>query len=154
MIADTINQKINEALKNKDDIRVSTLRLLSDALHNEWIAKQRDLTEEEEIAVVRRQVKMREEAIEALRQAQGKLTKRADIGDKIKKEQAELSILREFLPAQMNEGELAQIVEQAIKETGTAGPADFGRVMGQVMPKVAGRADGKTVAEIVREKLG
>lgn len=101
MITDTITQKIGEALKAHDEIRLSTLRMLSSALNYEFIAKQHKLSEEEELTVVRREVKKRKEAIEALRQAQGKLTTSgSDMTDRIKKEEAELKILEEYLPAQ------------------------------------------------------
>ncbi|MDO8503479.1 MAG: GatB/YqeY domain-containing protein [bacterium] len=145
MITDTLNEQIKEALKKGDNIRVSTLRLLSNALHNEWIAKQKDLTEEDENAVLRRQAKQREEAIEAY--DKGGRTEAAE------KERQELAILKEFLPAQMSQEELIKIVDQVILEVKPAGSQDFGRVMGAVMGKVAGKADGKAVAEAVRRKL-
>lgn len=145
MIGTTINEQIKEALKKGDSIRVSTLRLLSNALHNEWIAKQKELIEEDELAVLRRQAKQREEAIIAYEKGGRK--------ELAEKERQELAILKEFLPAQMPQEELSKIVEQVISEVGAAGPQDFGRVMGAVMGKVAGKADGNTVAEQVRKKL-
>ncbi|MBI4032994.1 MAG: GatB/YqeY domain-containing protein [Candidatus Blackburnbacteria bacterium] len=145
MIAATLNDQIKEALKKGDSIRVSTLRLLSNALHNEWIAKQKELTEEDELAVLRRQVKQREEAIEAYEKAGRK--------EQAESEKKEAEILKEFLPAQMSDEGLTKIVEHVISEVGAAGPQDFGRVMGMVMQKVSGRADGKRVEEKVKEKL-
>lgn len=155
MIKDELTTRINDALKAGDDIRVSTLRLLSNALHNEEIAKQKELSEEEELQIVRRQLKQRDEAIEALRQAQGKLTSASqeDLEARLKKEAQEAEILKEFLPAQMVTEELEKIVEQVISEVGASGPQDFGKVMGQVMARVKGQADGNKVAEVVKQKL-
>ena len=145
MIKDKLGEQVKVALKAGDDIRVSTLRLLSNALHNEEIAKQKELTEEEELNIVRRQLKQRDEAVEAYTKG-GRPEAAA-------KEKKEAEILKEFMPAQMDAGELAKIVEATIAEVGATGAQDFGRVMGQVMGKVAGKADGKTIAEIVKRKL-
>lgn len=153
MIADTLPERTKDALKKGDVVRVSTLRLLSNALHNEEIAKQRELTEEEELGVVRRQLKQREEAVEAY--------KKGGRPESAEKEKREAEILKEFLPAspslggpaQMPEEEVEKIVEQVVAEIGTSGPSDFGRVMGAVMARVKGQADGKIVAEAVRKKL-
>lgn len=152
MIINTLQTEIKEALKAGDDIRVSTLRLLSNALHNEEIAKQKELTEEEELQIVRRQLKQREEAIEAYTKGG-----RPTLAEKEKKE---AEILKGFLlaspaggPAQMGAEELEKIMEQTISETGASGMQDFGRVMGAVMGKVKGKVDGKAVGEMVKQKL-
>lgn len=145
MIKDRIAPDLREALKGGDAVRVSTLRLLSNAFHNEEIAKQRELTEEEELVIVWRELKRREEAIEAY--------KKGGRPESAEKERKEAEILKEFLPAQMSEEELGGIVEQVVREVGASGPADFGKVMGAVVKKAAGRADGKTVAEVVQQKL-
>lgn len=142
MIKDTITQKIHEAMKAGDSVLVSTLKLLSNAIHNEEIAKQRELTDDEEIQIVRRQIKQREEAIELYKKGG-----RQDLSDK---EQKELEILKEFLPDQMSREELEKIVEETMKEVGAA---EFGRIMQVVMGKVVGRADGKVVAEIVKGRI-
>src|SRR3990167_10613923 len=104
MISDTITQKIAEAMKKRDEIRLSTLRLLSSALNYEKIAKQHDLSGEEELAVVRREAKKRKDAIEAYEKAGA--TERAE------KEKKELVILEEYLPAQMSEEEREQIIQE------------------------------------------
>lgn len=124
---------------------MSTLRLLSNALHNEEIAKQKDLTEEDELQIIRRQLKQREEAIEAYEKGG-----RAEAAEKEKKE---AEILKEFLPAGLDSGELEKIMEQTISETGASGMQDFGRVMGVVMGKIKGQADGSKIAELVKQKL-
>jgi len=145
MIADTINQDIAKALKAKDEIRLSTLRLLSSALNYEFIAKQHVLTEEEELSVVRREAKKRKEAIEAY--------EKAGANDRAEKEKKELAVLEEFLPVQMPDEELIKIVDEAISALGAASMADMGKVMGAVVPKVAGRADGGRISKLVSEKL-
>lgn len=154
MIQENLVKQVQEAMKAGDELRVSTLRLLSNALHNEEIDKRRELTGEEELAVVRRQIKQREEAVEALRQAQSKLTSssEADLKVRIGQETKEAEILKEFLPPVMSEQEVTQVVDEVISQVGQQ--AGFGGIMGQVMGRVGGKADGKLVAEIVKSKLG
>lgn len=154
MITDTITQKIGEALKAHDEIRLSTLRLLSSALNYEFIAKQHKLSEEEELVVVRREAKKRKEAIEALRQAQGKHTSSGgDMSDRIKKEEAELKILQEYLPPEVSDDDIAKLVDEAMKETGASAISDMGKVIGLVKQKTKGAADGAVIANLVRQKL-
>lgn len=144
MMKKQIEKEIQEALRKGEKVRLSTLRLLLNALHNEEIALQRQLSEREELAVVRRQIKQRQESIEAY--------KKAGREDLASKEEGELEILKEFLPPQMEREELEQIVEEVINKT-EAGQENFGKIMGEVMRKVEGKADGSEVAEIVRRKL-
>ena len=145
MIAETLPQKIAQALKAKEEIRLSTLRLLSSALNYEFIAKQHKLNQEEEIVVVQREIKKRKDAIEAYEKARA--VERAE------KEKKEMAVLSEFLPEQLTDEELGKIVGEAVKETGASSFADIGKVMGIVMPKVAGKADGARVSTLVREQL-
>lgn len=145
MITDTISKQIAQAMKARDEIRLSTLRLLSSALNYEFIAKQHVLSEEEELSVVRREAKKRKEAIEAYEKA-GAL-------ERAEKEKKEMAILQEYLPAQISDAELVKIVDAAIEETGAATMADMGKVIGVVMSKVGGGADGGRVSKMVSEKL-
>ncbi|MBI2268644.1 MAG: GatB/YqeY domain-containing protein [Candidatus Blackburnbacteria bacterium] len=145
MIVENLTTQIQDALKSGDTLCVSTLRLLSSAIHNEEIAKQRGLTEDEELAIVRRQIKQREEATEAY--------KKGGREEAAQKEAKEEEILKEFLPAQMLDEEIGNIVNQVISETGASSPGDFGKVMGVVMGKIKGAASGDVVSRIVREKL-
>lgn len=155
MIAETITQKIAEALKVHDETRLSTLRMLSSAFNYEFIAKQHKLSEEEELAVVKKEAKQRKESIEAFKMAQGKQTTSGTNQDKrIKQEQAELAILSEYLPKQMEDGEVEKLVTEAISQTGTKVVNDMGKVIGMVMQKTAGKAEGSKVAELVKKKLG
>ena len=145
MITDTINKKIADALKAWDEIRLSTLRLLSSALNYEFIAKQHKLSEEEEIVVVRKEVKKRKEAIEAYT--------KANALDRAQKEEKELEVLQEFLPAEMNDEMLEKIVVETISETGASSISDMGKVIGLVMAKAKGKVEGSRVSFLVKEKL-
>mgnify|MGYP001565071846 FL=1 len=155
MIANTINAKIAEALKNKDEVRLSTLRLLSSALNYERIAKQHELSEEEERVVVKREAGKRRDAIEALRQAQGKSTTSdpETLKEKLVREEKELTILKSFLPDEMSDDDLGKLIEEAIAELKPIGMSDMGKVIGLVMGKAKGAADGKKVSEMVKSKL-
>jgi uncharacterized protein YqeY len=155
MITDTINQKIADALKKKDEVLLSTLRLLSSAFNYEKIALQHELTQEEEIAVVGREAKKRQDAIEAIRGALGGKSSSSDeeLKQKLKKEEKELLILKEFLPKEMSSDELSELIEKTIKEEGAESMCDMGKVIGVVLQKAKGHADGKKVSEIVRDYL-
>ncbi len=145
MILDTINKQIVEAMKAKDEIRLSTLKLLLSALHNAKIDKRGDLTEEEELEIVRREAKKRKDAIEAY--------KKAGATDRAEKEEKELAILQEFLPKELSDEEVSKLVDEAITTTSASSMQDMGKVIGAVVAKAKGRADGKKVAEMARRKL-
>ena len=149
MIADTITQKIGEAMKARDEIRLSTLRLLSSALNYEKIAKQHDLSEEEELAVVRREAKKRKDAIEVYKS----LSLSPSISERIKTEEKELAVLQEYLPPEMGDDELEKIIQESINQMKPQGMQDMGKVIGAVMAKAKGLADGTKVSEIVKSKL-
>jgi len=155
MIKESINKQIAEALKAKDQVRLSTLRMLSSALNYELIAKQHDLSEEEEIVVVRREAKKRQDAIESLRLAKGKKlnVQTESVEERLAREEKELEILREYLPAQMADSDLLKIVDEVIAESGAEGLSDMGKVIGMVMKKAESRADGSKVSELVKGKL-
>lgn len=163
MIADTLQKQILEAMKAGDRLRVETLKLLSSAFHYEEI-KKRDLTsadnksgtlsDEEELKIVRSQIKKRKDVIEILRQAQDdKSGTSGDIGEKIEKEEAEMRILQEFLPEEMGDEELEKLVDGVIEKTGAKEMKDMGRVIGMVMGKAEGKVDGGRVAGMVRSRL-
>jgi uncharacterized protein YqeY len=145
MILDTINKQIVEAMKAKDEIRLSTLKLLLSALHNAKIDKRGDLTEEEELEIVRSEAKKRKDAIEAY--------KKAGATDRAEKEEKERVILQEFLPKELPDEEVSKLVDEAITTTSASSMQDMGKVIGAVMAKAKGRADGKKVAEMARRKL-
>lgn len=131
-------------MKAHDELRVSTLRLLSSAFNYEKIEKQHDLTEAEEMVVIQKQAKQRRDSIEAY--------KKAGAPDRAAKEEAELKILQEFLPPEMDEATLSKLVEEAINLSGAKTTSDMGRVIGMVKAK-APNVDGGKIAQIVSSKL-
>lgn len=145
MIIPTLSQKIAEAMKAHDAVKLSTLKLLLSALNYEKIDKQHDLSEEEELVVVRREAKMRKDAIE--------IYEKAGASERAEKEKQELVILEEYLPTQMSDEELEKLVDEAIKELKPIGMQDMGRVIGQVVSKAGGNVEGGKVAELVKNKL-
>ncbi len=144
MIAQTLQAKIGEALKAGDRVRLETLKLLSSAFNYEKIAKQHELTDEEELAVIRKEAKQRRDSIEAYDKAA-----RADLSAS---EKAELAILQEFLPPEISEQELSKLVTDAITQSSATTMKDVGRVIGMVKSK-APSVDGSKIAQMVSSKL-
>ena len=144
-LAERIDGEVKEAMKAGDQERRDALRLILNSLQGAAKELQRPLTEEEELQVLRRERKRRIEAAEAFHGG-GRPEQAA-------KEEAELAILAEFMPEPLSEDELERIVDDAIAETGATSMRDMGRVMADVMPQIAGRADGSAVGQLVREKL-
>lgn len=140
-----IESELKDAMRARDALRVATLRLTLSSLRSAEKELRRPLKEDEELQVLQRERKRRAEAAEAFRAAG-----RAEQADR---EEAELRVLEELLPPPLEEEELERIVDDAIAETGATSLRDLGRVMADVMPQVAGRADGSAVSQLVREKL-
>lgn len=141
----TIEDEIKEAMLARDAERRDALRLIVNALKGSEKELQRPLSDDEELQVLQRERKKRVEAAEAFR-AGGREEQAAT-------EERELAILEEFMPEPLSEEEIEEIIDDAIAEVGATSMADLGRVMADVMPQVAGRADGSSVSQIVREKL-
>ena len=140
-----IKTQLEDAMREGDTARRDTLRLILSSLQGAEKELQRSLSEDEELQVLQRERKKRIEAAEAFRNAG-----REEQADK---EEDELDVLEEFMPEPMSEDELEEIVDDVIAEVGATSMRDIGRVMADVMPQVAGRADGSAVSQIVREKL-
>lgn len=140
-----IKTNLEAAMRERDDARRDTLRLILSSLQGAEKELQRPLSEDEELQVLQRERKKRVEAAEAFRNAG-----REEQADK---EEAELDVLEEFMPEPLSEDELEEIVDNVIAEVGATSMREIGRVMADVMPQVAGRADGSAVSQIVREKL-
>ncbi len=140
-----LTEDMKAAMKAGDKDRLSTIRLLRGALKNESIDKGRELSEDEAVAVLAGAAKKRQESIEAYR--------RAGREDLAAKEELELQIIRSYLPQQLTREEIASIIDEAIAQTGAQTIHDLGKVMPLVMQKVKGRADGKAVNAMVRERL-
>jgi len=153
MISDTINKQIAKALKKQDKLRVSVLRMLSSALNYKRIERQHDLSEEDEIAVVKAEAKKRKDVIKIYKKLQNSKTPDSKIEENIIREEGELKILREYLPEEMSDEEISKLVESAITEAGAKAMSEMGRVIGIVMGKAKGRADGARVSVLVRSKL-
>jgi|SRR6516164_9475409 uncharacterized protein YqeY len=136
---------VKEAMLARDVERRDALRLILSSLRSAEKDLQRPLSEGEELQVLQRERKKRIEAAEAFHDA-GR-------DDRAAKEEAELAVLEEFMPEPLTEEELERIVDDAIAENGATSLQDLGRVMADVMPQVAGRADGSAVGQLVREKL-
>jgi uncharacterized protein len=140
-----IEGDLKEAMRARDQLRTGTLRLTLAALRSSEKELGRPLKDDEELQVLQRERKRRTEAAEAFRDAG-----REEQADQ---EERELEVIQEFMPEPLAEEELERIVDDAIAETGATSLRDLGRVMADVMPQVAGRADGSTVSQLVREKL-
>jgi uncharacterized protein YqeY len=140
-----LDQVFKEAIKTQQPVTASTLRMLKSAIRYREVALKRQLTEEELVATIATQVKQRREAM-------AEYTK-AGRPELAKKEEEELSVLLSFLPPQLSPEELAAEVARVIDEVGATGPKDLGKVMKGAMARLAGRADGKLIQEIARQRL-
>jgi uncharacterized protein len=140
-----IEDEIKDAIRGREQLRADTLRLTLASLRAAEKELGRPLKEDEELQVLQRERKRRAEAAEAFRSAGRE--------EQAETEEEELEIIEEFMPEALGEDELEQIVDDAIAETGATSLRDLGRVMADVMPQVAGRADGSAVSQLVREKL-
>jgi uncharacterized protein YqeY len=140
-----IEDELKDARRARDDRRRDALALVLNALRAAEKELQRSLSEEESLQVLQRERKKRVEAMEAF-DAAGR-EEQAD------REEFELDVIEEFMPDQLSEEELEEIVDDVIAEVGATSIRDLGRVMADVMPRVSGRADGSVVSQLVREKL-
>ena len=144
-LAEKIQADMRAAMKERDKGRVGALRMLGAALKNGEIEAMRPLTNEEEQVVLRRQLKQRQESAEAFR--------RAGREEQAASEAAEAEIVREYLPQPLSPQELQQIVERAMQETDATSMKDMGAVMGRAVALAEGRAEGRELATLVRDRL-
>ncbi len=140
-----LRDALTEALKAGETQRKTTLRMALASIKNAEVEAREDLAEDLILNLVQKEVKARQETIEAAKKAQ-----RPDL---IEKAEQEITILNEFLPQQLSAEELRVLVQEAIQESGSSSMAEIGKVMGALMPKIRGRADGKLANQIVRELL-
>lgn len=143
----TLRADLQTAMRGRDELRTATLRMVLTALTTEEVAGDtaRELGDDEVLAVLRREAKKRKEAATAF--AEGGRPERAE------REQAELGVVEGYLPTQLDDGQLAELVAAAVTESGASGMKAMGLVMKAVQPRVAGRADGKRVSDEVRRQL-
>jgi uncharacterized protein YqeY len=144
-LIERLEEDLTESMRARDETRRDAIRLILNSLRSAEKDLQRPLSDGEELQVLQRERKKRQEAAEAFR-AVGS-------DEKADAEEQELSILGEYMPEPLSEEELESIIDDAIAENGATNMRDLGRVMADVMPQVAGRADGSVVSQLVREKL-
>jgi uncharacterized protein len=136
---------MKQAMKNKEKDKLVVIRMIKAAIQNESIKLGRDLSEEDELSVLSREVKQRKDSLHEFEKAG-----REDLVDKIR---AELKHVEIYMPEQLSEEELSEIVKQAIDETGASSKKEMGKVMAALMPKVKGKADGSLVNKLVQQHL-
>lgn len=144
-LLDTLNADMKKAMKARDKETLSVVRMVKSSLQNEQIKVGHDLTEDEELTVLAREMKQRKDSKEEFAAAN-----REDLATQLEKEMA---ILANYMPQQLSAEEVEGIVREVIQETNATSKADFGKVMSAVMPKVKGRADGKLVNATVKNLL-
>jgi len=146
-LKEKLQNDLTEAMRARDEVRSSTIRMVLTAIKNEEVSgkEARDLSDAEVITVLSREAKKRREAAEAFEQA--------GANDRAANEKAEGVIIAEYLPAQLSEAELKDLIAGAIDETGATGPQQMGLVMKSIQPKIAGRADGGIVSSLVKAAL-
>ena len=149
MLKDKLSEDLKDAMRAKDQVRLRTIRSLRAALMEKEIEQRAGgtatLTSDQEMAVVRKQAKQRRDAMEQYAQA--------DRDDLRQKEAEELVVIEEYLPKQLGDDELRKVVQEVIAATGAASPKDMGRVMGAVMERLRGQAEGRRVQLLASELL-
>ena len=145
-LLEQLTSDMKEAMKAKDKVTLGVVRMVKASVSNEQIKLGHDLTADEELAVLSREMKQRVEEMESYKDAD-----RADLAEEI---QGQIDVLKRYMPAQMSEEEVVAIVKETIAEVGASSKADLGKVMGALMPKVKGKADGKLVKTTVQSLLG
>ena len=146
-LKEKLQTDLTSSMRNRDEVRSSTIRMILTSIKNEEVSGKevRELNESELITVLSREAKKRREAAEAFDQAGAR--------DRAETERAEGAIIAEYLPKQLTEDEVKELIESAIKETGANSPAQMGLVMKNLQPKIAGKADGALVSSLVKAAL-
>ena len=144
-LSERLQAELTTAMRNQDALRRDTLRMAVSAVYNAEKDSRRPLSDDEQLAVLTREVKRRRESVDAYRNA-----KRSDLAEK---EEAEIRVLSEFMPAAIPDDELRAMVLAAIEATGASSARDLGRVMAVLSPKTRGRADGRVVSGMVAQEL-
>ena len=142
---DRLNEDMKQAMRNQDKFRLSVIRMVRSSIKNIEIDQRRPLDDQEVLDVLNRELKQRKDSLHEFEKAG-----RQDLADNLK---AEIVIISEYMPQQLSEDEVKEIVQQTIHEVGASSKADMGKVMGALMPKVKGRADGKLINQLVTQLL-
>ena len=138
-------EEMKQAMKSNDKLRLSTIRMIRSALQNKEIEVRKKLEDEDVVKVIQAMVRKGEESVEQF-QTGGRM-------DLVEKEKKEIEILKSFLPQPLSQEEILNIIDQSIQETQASSPKDIGKVMKSVMPKIGGKADGKLINQLVKERL-
>ncbi|MBN6888921.1 uncharacterized protein ACUXCC_003786 [Cytobacillus horneckiae] len=144
-LLERLNEDMKQAMRNKEKEKLTVIRMIKASLQNESIKQGKDLTEDQELTVLSREVKQRKDSLHEFNKAG-----REDLVEKIR---TELQYVELYMPEQLSEEEVSQIVQQTIQETGASSKADMGKVMSAVMPKLKGKADGSLINKLVQQHL-
>jgi uncharacterized protein YqeY len=144
-LQDRLVEDIKDAMRQKDELRRTTLRMIRSAIQYEEIAKREPLDDTGVVDILSRMVRQHQESITEFQ--------RGNRPDMVEREEAELAIVRNYLPEQLSDDEITELARKIIADVGAAGPGDMGKVMGQLMPQVRGKADGGEVSRVVTELL-
>lgn len=144
-LLETLSADMKAAMKAKDKKTLSVIRMVKAALQMEGIKVNHELTPDEELTVLAREMKQRKDSLDEFKEAE-----REDLASQLEEE---IQILSKYMPKQLTEEEVTEIVKAAIEKVGATGKGDFGKVMGVVMPQVKGKADGKVVNATVKSLL-
>lgn len=144
-LLELLNSDMKQAMRDKEKKKLSVIRMVKSALQNEGIQLGRDLTDDESLTVLTRELKQRKDSLQEFNKAG-----RDDLAEQV---QEEITILTTYMPEQLSEDDVRRIVSETISEVGANSKADMGKVMGAIMPKVKGKADGALVNKLVQEGL-
>ncbi len=140
-----LTEDLKQALRNREEVRLATIRLLVAAIKNTEIARQATLKNADVLGVIAKEIKQREESIEAF--------KKGNRADLVAREEAEMAVLKSYMPQQMTHEEIIAEACRVIQEVGAVGPSDKGKVMPQLIAQLKGRADGREINAVVTELL-
>lgn len=144
-LQDRLVEDIKDAMRQRDELRRTTLRMIRSAIQYEEIAKQEPLDDPGVVDILSRMVRQHQESITEFQ--------RGNRPEMVEREEAELAIVRSYLPEQLSSDDIVDLARKIIADVGAAGPGDMGKVMGQLMPQVRGKADGGEVSRVVTELL-
>ncbi|WP_028391852.1 GatB/YqeY domain-containing protein [Bacillus cihuensis] len=144
-LLERLNNDMKQAMKNKEKDKLSVIRMLKSSLQNEELKKREVLTDDEELTVLSRELKQRKDSLQEFENAG-----RIDLVDKVR---TEIDYVEAYMPEQLSEEEISEIVKNTIEEVNASSKTDMGRVMGALMPKVKGKADGSLVNKLVQQHL-
>ena len=145
-LKEKIKSDLKDAMKSGDTVVRGVLRLLSSNIKNEEISSKKELTDDDILKIIKKDIKRHKESIEQY--------KTGEREDSAEQEEKELEILEKYMPEQMGEEEIRKIVSNVIEKTEAADASDFGKVMGMVIKEIGGNVDGNVVSGIVKEELG